>query len=122
MPMSGLRSALETALRENPDDLAAHMAYGDYLAEEGDPRGEFIQVQIALEDPSRSAEERKRLRQREQELLSRHLADWVGSAHVLFTLGDSHWIESGPFGLQYIDANRYRYRFARGWLESMTLG
>jgi uncharacterized protein (TIGR02996 family) len=45
-----LREALEAALVENPDDLAAHRAYADHLMELGDPRGEFIQVQLALED------------------------------------------------------------------------
>ena len=52
--MSPLRAALESALAENPDDLASHMAYADLLVDEGDPRGEFIQVQLAFEDSSRS--------------------------------------------------------------------
>ena len=64
-----LWSALEDSLAEDPDDLATHMAYADLLAEQGDPRGEFIQTQLALEDPGRSPEERKRLQQRERELL-----------------------------------------------------
>jgi uncharacterized protein (TIGR02996 family) len=41
--------AFEEALRANPHDLAAACAYADYLAERGDPRGEFMQVQLALE-------------------------------------------------------------------------
>src|SRR5207253_2108348 len=36
-----MRSALEEALFANPDDVANHMAYADWLAEQGDPRGEF---------------------------------------------------------------------------------
>src|SRR2546425_1209332 len=47
---SPLRRSLEDALAEDPDDLATHMAYADHLVELGDPRGEFIQVQLALED------------------------------------------------------------------------
>src|SRR5262249_5265412 len=43
--------ALEEALAEDPDDRAAHAAYADHLAERGNPRGELIQVQLALEDP-----------------------------------------------------------------------
>ncbi len=39
---ASLREALETALLDNPDDIAAHMAYADYLQEQGDPRDEFI--------------------------------------------------------------------------------
>ena len=49
-----LRLALEQALVENPDDLAAHAAYADLLMEEGDPRGEFIQVQLALDEDDRA--------------------------------------------------------------------
>src|SRR5262245_52486862 len=80
MPMSQpdpLREALEQALVENPDDLAAHSAYADYLVEQGDPRGEFIQVQLALERPLPGAE-RKRLHQREEELLAAHEREWLG--------------------------------------------
>src|SRR5215510_1694290 len=43
---SPLVASLEAALVENPDDLAAHSAYADYLAEQGDPRGELIQLQL----------------------------------------------------------------------------
>src|SRR5262245_8654500 len=99
---SGLRSALEVALAANPDDLAAHMAYGDYLAEQGDPRGELVQVQLALEDPSRSASQRKSLQKREKELLARHLPTWMGPAHVLFGR-EGGWERQpdAPFGLDY---------------------
>lgn len=57
---------LEKAIMEDPDDLAAHAAYSDWLIQEGDSRGEFIQVQLALEDAGRSAKERKELQQREK--------------------------------------------------------
>src|SRR5437762_3072073 len=72
------RAALEDALQENPDDLAAHAAYADLLTEQGDPRGEFISVQLALEDPTRPAAERDRLRRRERELLDAHEREWLG--------------------------------------------
>src|SRR5262245_49906399 len=49
------RQALEEALAEGPDDLAAHGAYADWLAEHGDARGELMQVQLALERPGLSA-------------------------------------------------------------------
>src|SRR5436305_1044361 len=48
------QKALEAALVAHPDEVAAHSAYADYLTEAGDPRGEFIQVQLALEDATRS--------------------------------------------------------------------
>src|SRR5436190_22265883 len=55
---SPTRRALEQALAEDPDDLAAHSAYADLLVELGDPRGEFIQVQLALEREGLDAAER----------------------------------------------------------------
>lgn len=116
-----LRQALESALRDNPDDLAAHMAYGDLLAEQGDPRGEFIQTQIALEDPTRPAEQRKELERREKELLARHREEWLGPIHVLL---DRTGYRSGggePFGLRTLYYDSCRYRFSRGWLESLDL-
>src|SRR5207249_2522467 len=67
-----LREALEAALAEDPDDVATHAAYADLLTEQGDPRGEFIQVQLALEDESRPAKERRELQQRERDLLHAH--------------------------------------------------
>jgi uncharacterized protein (TIGR02996 family) len=73
-----LQQSLEQALVEGPNDLAAHSAYADYLAEQGDPRGELIQVQLALEDPGRPAEERKQLQEREKGLLKRHARQWLG--------------------------------------------
>ena len=100
-----LQQALERALVENPDDLAAHSAYADYLMEQDDPRGEFIQVQLALEDPSKPAQERRRLRDRETELLQQHGRQWLGDVGR-FLCGD--W--SGP-------DKPYFYAFARGWLD-----
>ena len=60
-PPTPLQLSLEEALAENPDDLASHAAYADYLNEQGDPRGELIQVQLALENLKRSPQEVRRL-------------------------------------------------------------
>jgi uncharacterized protein (TIGR02996 family) len=79
-PADPLRDALEAAIDANPDDLAAYSALADYLQEHGDPRGEFIVVQLALEDPKRSAAQRKKFQQREQQLLRAHEREWVGAA------------------------------------------
>ena len=52
--------AFTKTLIARPDDRAAWSAYADYLSERGDPRGEFMAVQIALEDESLpKAEDRK---------------------------------------------------------------
>jgi uncharacterized protein (TIGR02996 family) len=121
-----LREALEAALAEDPDDLAAHMAYADHLQEEGDPRGEFIRVQLALEDESVPAAQRKRLRQRERELLDAHEREWLGELAPLL-LGTPEE-QRAQFAaelepeyqdrLDYTTENiHFRHTWARGWLD-----
>ena len=77
--------AFERAILENPDDAAGYAAYADWLQERGDPRGEFIAVQLALEDASRARVERDTLKQRENDLLKANEWDWLGElgAHLL---------------------------------------
>src|SRR5262245_45125556 len=70
--------AFERAILDNPRDAGPWAAYADYLTERGDVRGEFMQVQLALEDESKPAAERKRLATREKELLAAHEREWLG--------------------------------------------
>jgi uncharacterized protein (TIGR02996 family) len=129
MATDALRQALEGSLKANPDDLATHMAYADHLHEQGDPRGEFIQTQIALEDPGRSPGERDRLRQREQELLAAHQAEWLGEIAPLFLKTeaeiDQEGVDTFDVDCQYYGHHVGRecnhFRFARGWLDSLHL-
>jgi uncharacterized protein (TIGR02996 family) len=112
--MLSLRDALESALLENPDDLATHYAYADYLQEQGDPRGEFIQLQLALEDPRRTETERRQLQARAKQLLNEHHREWLGNlADDLFPPN-----EDGRLALQTIPT---KHHFARGWLDSLML-
>jgi uncharacterized protein (TIGR02996 family) len=103
-----LRDALEAAIAENPDDLAAHMAYADHLQEQGDPRGEFVQVQLALEDPARPATERKQLQKHERALLKEHRDAWLGALAPHLDLTPPHPSDTAGF--------------ARGWLDQLVLG
>jgi uncharacterized protein (TIGR02996 family) len=110
-------NVLERALLEDPDDLAAHSAYADWLSQEGDPRGEFIQVQLALEDSERDPKERKVLQKRERELLEAHTGEWLGGL-AEFLVGqrgvdERKWIYRGRGG--------YQFQFARGWLDSIRV-
>jgi uncharacterized protein (TIGR02996 family) len=95
---TSLLAAIEQALVEDPDDLASHAAHADLLVEQGDPRGEFIQVQLALEANLPRAE-RLRLAKREDELLSRHGLAWLGELEKV----DGEWV------------------FARGWLDTLSV-
>ena len=110
--------AFERALAENPDDLAGWSAYADYLAEQGSPRGEFMQVQLALEDESLPAAERKKLRAREKALLTKHERDWLGNlAPHLLDRDPSLGIDvCEPFS----DTPATEHRWRRGFLGALT--
>lgn len=56
--MLSVRDALESALVDDPDNLATHYSNADYLLEQGDPRGELIQLQLALDNPGVSLKRR----------------------------------------------------------------
>ncbi|MGC4119609.1 MAG: TIGR02996 domain-containing protein [Myxococcales bacterium] len=60
----------------DPDDLSARAVYGDWLSERGDPRGEFVALQLA----------RERHPAREALLLKRHGRQWGGPLDGLFDL------------------------------------
>jgi uncharacterized protein (TIGR02996 family) len=97
------RAILEAALTADPDDGAAHAAYADLLIEEGDPRGEYVRVQLALETAP-DGPERDALRVREHDLLSEHIDTWLGSL-------------AGPL----LDTPGTRFGFRRGWLDEIEV-
>jgi uncharacterized protein (TIGR02996 family) len=103
------------ALRKNPHDLAGWCAFADFLAEKGDPRGEFMQVQIALEDESRPKKERDALKKKEAELLKSHEKEWVGG--WARRLGGCH-----PDGGQVDPSGGNAYLFERGVLTTINVG
>src|SRR5439155_19737312 len=66
------------AILRAPRDDAVRLRLADDLAARGDPRGEFIRVQVELARLGRGTEEADQLARRERELLARHEAEWVG--------------------------------------------
>jgi uncharacterized protein (TIGR02996 family) len=103
---------LEKALVKDPDDLGAHAAYADWLTQQGDPRGEFIQVQLALEEPGRSATDRKQLQKREKELLQKHQRDWLGNLARFFLHKE---------GVPDYLKDQVSHQFSRGWLNTLVI-
>jgi uncharacterized protein (TIGR02996 family) len=108
--------ALEKALVANPHDGTAWRAYADYLAEHDDPRGEFMQVQLALEDESLATPARKKLQAREKALLKKHEREWLGPLVECTLDGEpvAYWTKRkqstrAPVG----------HSFARGWLNRL---
>lgn len=63
-----------------PDDHALKRVYADQLIERGDPRGEFIQIQLERERTP-TAE----LAKREQQLLAKHEGRWLGPVRHAMT-------------------------------------
>lgn len=59
------RAELEAAILADPDARDAYAVYADWLLEHGDPDGELIAVQLALEDAPGDA----KLKERERKLL-----------------------------------------------------
>ena len=100
--------AFEQALVANPDDIATHMAYADYLQEHDDPRGLFISVQLMLESTTLAQGQRPALRKQETRLLNDHVRKWLGAL--------------APFLLETPQGYATPYRFVRGWLETISLG
>ena len=99
-------------IRENPDDPAGYAVFADWLEEKGDPRGEFMNIQLQLENEKLRAPSRKKLQDQEKALLKKHQRDWLG--------------DLAPF---LLDNNRtphrkqpmVSWRFARGFLDSVTV-
>jgi uncharacterized protein (TIGR02996 family) len=112
-----LAQALEEALVENPDDLASHAAYADLLSENGDPRGELIQIQIALEDESLPKNDRAKLKRRERKLLKTHERQWLGElAPFLIDPPPEPTAEEEQPGSYTVG-----HGFSRGWLNTLHI-
>jgi uncharacterized protein (TIGR02996 family) len=86
LPLPAHRSDLEDAVHDAdflaeigaaPHDAAPHLVYADALLRRGDPRGELVVVQHALEGAGAGA---IHLSRREAELLDEHLEAWLGPA------------------------------------------
>ncbi len=106
----------ERALAADPDDMAGWCAYADYLAEQGDPRGEFMQVQIALEDEALSKAERTKMKKQEANLLKKHEKEWLGPLAAVTV--DADPVPYWRSGKQAVRAP-VAHGFARGWLNRL---
>ena len=63
-------------IRADPDDDTHRLIFADWLDEAGDPRGQFIRVQLALASLPADHPERPRLVLDDRELLAAHRAEW----------------------------------------------
>src|SRR5262249_32610015 len=114
----GLLEALESALDEDPEDLASWMAYADHLAEQGDARGELMRVQLALEAAARSPADSPglagRLLEEEEPILELHPPrELAGVAEAL--------LDQKPTPHQVQTERMNACRWARGGLDALRL-
>lgn len=78
--MSVERQLLE-AMMQDPEDLDLRLVLADWYQEQDDPRGEFIQVQIALDRLPAGHQWRAEIEDREREILSEHRKAWDAPLH-----------------------------------------
>src|SRR5690348_5174742 len=91
---------LEAAIAADPEDEGPYLVYADWLQWRGDPRGELIVVQHALETARGQAW--AKLRIRERELLSRYREALLGPAAL------------------HLDSRHFDWR--RGFVDRMSAG
>src|SRR5438093_1094848 len=77
----GDREGFLRAIAEDPEDDAPRLVFADWLEEQGDPRGEFMRLQVHLARLPENDHRRAVLEERERELLDRHAVDWLGPLH-----------------------------------------
>src|SRR2546421_3626799 len=75
MPPPGYEPFLDTIL-DNPADDGPRVVYADWLEEQGDPRAEFIRVQLELARRTPQDSSWARLTDRESSLFVRHGDAW----------------------------------------------
>jgi uncharacterized protein (TIGR02996 family) len=86
------------AILESPEDDLPRLAYADWLEEQGDPRSEFIRVQIEFSRNPFSPRQRA-LQKRQNELLMQHGSVWA----------------------RPLDERNIKWEFHRGFIESVSL-
>src|SRR3954471_25092659 len=88
-------AAFLRAIRDRPDEDLPRLIYADYLDERGDPRGEFIRLQIERPSLHFADPRRVELAERERELLRRHEDEWLGPLSAVVS---SHEFRRGFVG------------------------
>jgi uncharacterized protein (TIGR02996 family) len=113
VPALSDRQMLEAAIAADFEDVAAHAAYADLLVEEGDPRGEYIQLRLALENRNQSPRLLREWEERANQLLHQYQPDWLGRL-APFLLGR-------PRSTVEPVAPNIDFRCRRGWLTEIDV-
>ncbi len=110
------REALEAALVATPDDAALHAAYADFLIEDGDPRGEYIRLQLAAEDRNQQADKLRELEQTAFEIRQQHEREWLGELWPHLQRPPTAYSVAEP-----MEPN-VSVTWRRGWIDSVRVG
>jgi uncharacterized protein (TIGR02996 family) len=80
------------AVIANPDDDLTRLVYADWLDEHGQPeRAEFVRVQVALAAGVSDDARRRRLEDRQRELLVAHDQEWVAELAEVLECPPGRW-------------------------------
>lgn len=110
------REALEAALVAAPDDVTLHSAYADFLIEDGDPRGEYIRLQLAYEDRNQPADKLRELEQAAFEVRRQHEREWLGELWPHLQRSPSAYSVAEP-----MEPN-VSVTWRRGWIDGVRVG
>ena len=77
-PARGPEAALEEAIFADPEDLKAWAAYGAWLSEQGDARGELVDLEIK----KASGGPQEELQNRIDALIAAHRAEWLDASLI----------------------------------------
>ncbi len=95
------RDVFLAEIRDDPDDDVPRLILGDWLADQGDPRGELIQIDVRLaatpEGPERVA-----LEERRRQLLRDNAMGWLGP--LLDVVSEWRWVR----GMLHVTARAER--------------
>jgi uncharacterized protein (TIGR02996 family) len=116
--MTDDRAALERALAADPADRPTHAAYADMLAEAGDPRGDYVRLQLALEDRTQPIETLRAMEQEAFALRQAHEAAWLGplADHVNPAAG----LDRRDVNVEVLEAN-VQVTYRRGWVHELRV-
>jgi uncharacterized protein (TIGR02996 family) len=79
-------------IRATPDDDALRMVYGDWLTEQGDPRGELVTIQCRRVQLARAGEATTEIEAAERALIDQHGDVWAEQIHSYV---ESHHYDRG---------------------------
>lgn len=115
LPPDATREGLLAEVIASPDDDGPRWVASDWFQQQGDPRGEYIAIQLTLAGLPAEHPDRAALEAREAELLAGHKPAWVGRFRGARTeygvAGKNTWVKGNPT----------HWTFARGFVDTVKM-